>query len=545
MMLKIHKSLFFFFLFIVNLEAQLPQRPYQPLIFENLDYRWYDISKDTSIFSFQGDGYNCFKPTYSTGPQALEHNGYIYSVAYRRHLVAIYNGTYIEKRDINSGQLQWRVFYGYTGEDTRVEYARLMYINDDNQLELISQQTPTHIDSIAFNPFYRDGLVLTRRAYNLETGALLLNIQPDKVSKDYFKSDFYFGREITKFYKEPNGIRVFFKSQIKDVNFWAFNYISTVVNPLDKEVVYDTLQSQYDDTDFTYFKMNDSLFLIAEHIDSTKQFVFKYVDGRMKVLSEVIGPKQEDWGFLGSIDFIEYDENTQTFLAKVFDFDVEQGGLTEAIVIIDTKAIVKKRISVPVGYDNLVRVLNWKSGNIKILASKLIIFNAASSALDVLEESEGNGSFTVIRSCKITDQLRAAAISNVLETDDLYIIPLWERSFYFNPNIGGYSLDVYGDAVSMLAVSKDQFILTQTQDIASNSVIIFPNPFESKLLFRCENSRSGNLMIRNTNGSLVFEQKLDEEREFYIDGIFWPSGLYFVSFIDENGHIFTHKVMKL
>lgn len=530
-----------------SLFAQFPQRPYEPLIFENLDYLWYDVSKDEGVFSFRGDGYNCFKPAYELAPNALLYDGYIYSVAYRRHSVALYDGTYIEKRNAKTGELEWRRFFGYRGSDTKVEYARLMYINDDNQLELISQQTPSHIDDIPFNVFYRDGLLLTKRVYDLQTGQLIENVQPDPNVDDYFKTDLYFGREITKFYREKNGIRVFFKKQREDVNYWAFYYITAVVNPLDKHVVFDTLRSEFFDSDFAYFKMKEDLFIISEHIDSTQQFVFKYVDGRMNVLSVIISELQESWNFLSGLDFLEYDEDSETFLAKVIDFDFAKGTLSEDVVIIDTRGNVKKKIRVPDVYDYRVNVLEWKGGKIKVLAGKSPNFNDSSYSFDLLEESVVHvGTFDVAYSYKTKDKLRGAGFYDVVQTENALIIPLWERNFYYNTNTRRYSLDEFGDAVSMLAISKDKFGLSSTShDMAKVTFDVFPNPFDDRFYFSFDRNVTGIIQVRNATGVLMTEHHITSQSDIYTDGKSWASGMYFVSFINQDRKVITKKVVKM
>lgn len=134
--------------------------------------------------------------------------------------------------------------FGYTGLNSRVT-ASLIYINDDGQLEIISKLTPIPFDSIKFNFWYRDGLLLTKRVYDVDTGDLMQNIQPNLTETDYFKTDVFFSRDLQKMYREKEGTRILYKSQIKNLGYWAFNYITTVVNPLDKVVIYDTLRSEF------------------------------------------------------------------------------------------------------------------------------------------------------------------------------------------------------------------------------------------------------------------------------------------------------------
>jgi len=535
-----YKPLLFIIIFslvwISGIMAQLPQIPYEPLKFNDLKYEWYVTSKDHNRLPPVSDGYNCFKPTFTTGPSPIVHQGFIYTTSYRSNQDIIYDGAYIEKRDIKNGQLIWQRYFGINGNNTRVEYPRLMYINDDNQLELISQQNPLPKDSIEFN-LYFDNLFLTKRVYDLSTGDLISNIQPDPNVDDYIKSDIFITRETTKLYREKNGTRIFFKSQIKNLEYWAFNYITTVVNPLDHQAVYDTLRSEYSDTDFPYFKMKEDLFLIVESIDSTNQYVFKYVDGKMKVLREVKSTSL-DWSWLSGLEILEYDDVSKTFIARLHNVDLETGKISSALVIFDTDANFIKNVKIPDGYEELSRVLSWKNEKLKILGYKC--FDGC--GIDFLEKVDGV--FSVVSSSLILNEFKAVALSKIVETDDLFILPLWEQSFYYNTMLSRFVSDQFGDAVSLMAIPKGIFGVSSTNVLLSSNYTLNPNPSNTHFNIGFDKAFNGQIIIRNVNGYLIDKIDVKEISNYLIDCSNWQAGIYFVTLNDNKGYINTSKVIK-
>ncbi|MBP6539592.1 MAG: T9SS type A sorting domain-containing protein [Saprospiraceae bacterium] len=533
---RVFSILFLTFLLAkANIYAQLPQLPkvpYEPLKFSNVDINWYKTKKDTNRKPPISDGYNCFSPPYlMPGPEPLIYDGYIYSIAYRPNDTVIYDGTYLEKRDIQTGALAWQTFFGYTGLNSRVEYASLIYINDDGQLEIISKLTPIPFDSIKFNFWYRDGLLLTKRVYDVDTGDLMQNIQPNLTETDYFKTDVFFSRDLQKMYREKEGTRILYKSQIKNLGYWAFNYITTVVNPLDKVVIYDTLRSEFGDTDFSFFKLKDDEYLITEHIDSTKQLVFKYVDGKMNVISQV---KSEslNWKYLPAIEILEYDEVTKLLLVRNTNVDFETNTISYGFAIMDKSAKVVKKIDVTAEYENIPRVLKWKDGELVVLLD--------GNSLEILVEN--NGAFESKTIIPISNERKGFVVSDVIDNGDAYILYLWERAFYWEPSAFSYKIDPYGDAASLISIPKSEFLLTKTKDEEPFFVRLSPNPSNGLIRIEFPSDFTGDCKVTDLTGKTILTRSHFNTKEIQLDLSNFP-GMNLVKLTSEKGDTKVFKVI--
>ncbi len=535
---KIISAFILIYIFSVSCTwAQMPRAPYQPLQFSNLNYNWYQTKRDTTRRPPQSDGYNCFyTPFLDPAPEPLVHKGYIYTCAFRPRQDIYFEGTYIEKRDIKSGNLVWQTYFGFDGNpSSKVEYARLMYINEKNQLEVISQQTPLPIEEIEFSFWERTGLLLTKRIYDINTGALVENIQPNPEVDDYFKSDYVFIKNRYKVYKEKEGIRFFSKF----INYYTpdsakFDFVTAVANPLDRNVVQDTLESEYGYTDYSFFKLKDNEYLIIEYNYATSQLVFKYVDGRFNILQKVISDPL-DWNFVPALEVLEYDDDLKQFLIRYVNFDRETGTPSMGVAILDRQINVLKKIDLPPYYQNFPKVVKWKDGKIAIFLD--------GRSIDVIEEN--NGQFEFKRIIQLETELKAFVISDIIETEDSYILYLWERALYRDPNDSKIKLDQYGDASSLISIPKSEFWLTSSLYEASVSAKLSPNPCTDILNINFDLLYSGHLVVRNINGSIFKEVKDFEGQSLEINTSDWPSGMYFISLYNALGQVYTSKVVKM
>lgn len=82
-----------------------------------------------------------------------------------------------------------------------------------------------------------------------------------------------------------------------------------------------------------------------------------------------------------------------------------------------------------------------------------------------------------------------------------------------------------------------------TAEITKNIIQISPNPVNDKLTIQNSDSKKLNVQITDTNGKLLFNQKINSDKT-EINFSNYPKGIYFVTFESEGKIIKNEKIIK-
>ncbi len=121
---------------------------------------------------------------------------------------------------------------------------------------------------------------------------------------------------------------------------------------------------------------------------------------------------------------------------------------------------------------------------------------------------------------------------------------------YFDTNIPADPVDMialvsqFGDDMQIFTRSIDDFgaDVNVEEIVAGNNMTIYPNPVNNHLQIKLS-SNFAEIIIVNSIGQQV-EKISNPSDQLMVDMKNMQSGLYFISFIDENGQVETRKVIK-
>lgn len=170
--------LFIFDLTIIELTAQVENRVYVPLEFENYTPTWQHTMIDTSIIgefrgvknnmdTFYYDGFTHLSSSDIYHVKPVFYDGKVYLVTLSDFVAT--TGAFIQCLDLETGIVIWETAYDLR-HDTRKEWPRIAYINHQGQLEILGHRLNTLLPQ-PLKPLWRISL-MTVRKYNAETGQL-------------------------------------------------------------------------------------------------------------------------------------------------------------------------------------------------------------------------------------------------------------------------------------------------------------------------------------------------------------------------------------
>ncbi|MBK9254661.1 MAG: T9SS type A sorting domain-containing protein [Saprospiraceae bacterium] len=529
---------------VLQSQFKQPIRPFEQINFPELNTVWQTTSFDSGIIGDTCDGYNFFSDFPFTDLNYLIDENFIFRVLIQRG-TSYRNGTYLEKINIHTGQLMWQKYYG-VGVDAFREFGVLIYFNEDNNIEVISQLFPfTHSPT----PIVFTNMVFTKRIYDYNTGALLSFEKPDFDDSDLIKS-IYSLHNSNSFYKEKNdeGFRYFYGKR-DSVTLESIRVNAVIRNQTKKsEIRENYLYYKYEQTLFPNkpYRISDDSFLILEVISSLNKVVFRYTDADYNILDEFISDSFDPTD-ISNLFIDDYNPENKTILLinRIRPTDPFDDVKVE-LYVFNESAELLRRIKLPVRYSPNFKVIHWKNiDDIKVLSHSFSRdqSNNLYAGLDLLKSYEDT--MHLSKRFIPTDSLRFVAPSKVIKEFDDKILLLWREQTMYKNNGFSYLHDDHASAFSLIMLNKTVFDITSSnQEVGEYYFEVFPNPVSNLLTISYGDMISGRVILKDLSGRTMLQEELTNVDLVRIDLSSFPSGMYFLITEDTIGKK-KYKVKKV
>lgn len=519
-----------------------PKIPYTKLVYPEINTYWYEVNYDSTMISDTTDGYNYFVIT--PGVQDIIFNNYLYSSFYIYGKFEAFTGTYITKRDLQTGKLIWKIRYGFP-LDPRQEVVRLMYINKDGNLETINQVKREPYLTNQWKSSYTT-FVHSKRIFNFETGEQIIHDIPDYNDASLFNTKMEYFSTSSSFFREKDSIRYF--ALIKDPrpDTFLFHMNGSLINYNSKknDVVSNQLSPvkhgfsnilDYNLTNPT--KLNDNEFLFIEYFDENPEdgIMLRFTDKEMNVIEEAVST--EDMGYatgLVQLHMISEDQQRFLFFNSVPSADplAQQNQLD--ILILDRNAKLIRKVELSHKYARSLEILEWKEDNSMVVIGNRVYGSSTTGdfrvGLDVFNIDK-DGKVTLGKTIFATDPYKNFVVAKSLKIgEDKYLIKFRESSFYKTPS-GSISSDINAKAISYMLVDAASFkINTGTNEIISDlDVSLYPNPSRDFINLDFIESYSGSYSIYDVNSKLMLSCQIHNETRLMIDVSCLNSSTYYIN----------------
>jgi hypothetical protein len=527
--MKTTKTLLWIPIFIWSIIASaqiriLPQRPYEKLTFEGLHPVWHETCFDATFIG--GDtcnGYNLFERSFYE--EALFEYPYFYKIHHRWGLSQA-NGTYIQKRHIETGQLIWQTYYGLPVDD-RQEFGRLLYLNEQNQLEVISLLKRSAYKTPG------DGLtsfitIPSKRIYDKQTGHLLFADLPDVNDTTLFQTNFSVWKNYNKFIRKNSDSLTFYDLEVILNNGWFFNHIFSKlqIHTKKNDVVKKVIKGNDGITLENLIKIHENEYLIVETGSDSGQAIFMYFDGEFNL------KEQHFSDFIGinikSLIFRSYDPVRNTILLTYRHLPNGKDPTPQDLIVLDRQGNILRRATLDAYYKDTYGILSGSDHNeIQVLASGI---NSDENKrwftyMDVLDWNEDG--FHVTKRYHAQDSLRIFADLQIFQvTPDHYLINWWERSFYYD-QYDAIRFDIFSSAISWIYIKASDLITVNTKDIENSFPCkVYPVPALDRLHIEFDTPVKGTIMIYDMAGRFIQSIPVDNLQKTEADVSFLTQGSY-------------------
>lgn len=127
-------------------------------------------------------------------------------------------------------------------------------------------------------------------------------------------------------------------------------------------------------------------------------------------------------------------------------------------------------------------------------------------------------------------------------SDNVYLAGFYNGTSDFDIGTGTYNITSLG--MSDVYVAKwNQTITGLTENIYTNTMNIFPNPFSNSIFVETDFIGTSQILIYNVLGETVFIGSSNEQKT-EIDPGNIPTGIYFVKITNSEGMMAIHKIIK-
>jgi len=541
-------SVLFWFSFNSYAQIQmniLPKRPYEPLVFKDLTPIWYETLYDpTFIGGDSCDGYNLFRRSFDI-PELFDED-HVYKIFIK---FGVYqdNGTYIEKRNLRTGQQVWMTYFGLPVDD-RQEFGRVLSFDANGNIEVISQlkRTP-YLDKSDY--LFSFKTVLSKRVYDKDTGELIDHYKPDIQDDELIESSFSSWINYDNFYKTTrdsfNYFHFRFENNLNDV----FYVLSAVhLKSKNSDTTQYTLKEKELYTLMPFAPIDENEILIIERENGGNRLLLRYTDFKLNVVREFYTDSINN--FLDRVLFESYDPENETILL-VHSENSNLNGTPEQreLILLNKEGKILKRGKLPGRYGGSFGVLSGNNHKkIKLIASENVFPNPKeiNIFLDILDMAE-NGTLTRFKRYTPVDSVRFVSLFKIFHVlDDKLLMSWWERS-YSNDN-GQPHFDTRSSAMSWVLFDKNEFGLNTNQKNEFSEILkVYPNPVSDFLTISSDKTLNGNIKIFNDQGLYIHSHKIENMYNTSIDVSHLKSGSYNVYFqsADTNKTYSIRKIIKI
>lgn len=496
--------------YTINVMCQiryLPLRPYEQLRFTELKPLWYSSIIDTSAISTECNGYN--RLNFSLRCKTEVKDGYIYS-PYQTIIPGETAGTYLEKRNIQDGKMEWNFMYGFK-DVVRPEVARSIIFEQDS-VKLLSWRSK---DSFYVGPTFAlagIGVTMTERSFSDASGQLgtyLTTIPGDTTAKK-FTANPIFVNKVEYILKDPHtdGYRCIYHEV-----FTNPRYILSV--PLDRygrqngqtdTIISDRLKTFFVNT------VNDKKILLNKR-DGEMMFMVMFEDASLT--------NEEDTWQLESFDVVAPSmllsiDGENTIWSHNPNSD------NEVISVYHRDKLVSK-VAMPVEY----HYNTFTFVNDRVIG--IVGYDFIANKQDIIE-IVGN-QFKVVKTLLSEDPLRYFLAWDLTFEENILLLHAEEGSFFINQQ-GNREQDYPSKANSIIAFSLESLGLvssTVESNYPKGKIDVYPNPSDNVLHLTVHSSNTKQLEIRNLLGNVMEYIEILDTNIHTIDVSAWPSGMYIIT----------------
>jgi len=516
--------------FYNNLVSQDPERPFEKIEFLSLTPEWHFVNYDSEMDNGEFDGFNNFIPI--AGFEPIVHNNGIFEVFFRQNTLEP-TGTYIQKRELSTGELLWRRYIGYPYDPQQI-LGRDILINSNENIEMICQVKCDPYDSTT--PLLgRDNMAIYKIELDTEVGSIIDQI--DYVCNDsiYLQTNFdgFYLNDVSRFYSIED---TFYSTQSEWIgNSWQRVIFKLEDNYKKDEVYASVFPKQYNCTGDLPIIYNDSTKVVFDSNCDTKRLELTYIDRDLEFINTVISDSLSV--ALNDLRVKLYDPVKDIFiLENVINFDTKEIEL----LIINGEGQLLKRIIIPIQYNRNYGLLEWSNiDSLVLLARRTNIADNENPyiTLDVLKSNE-NGEIYVAHSFVSADSLRYISYINLVAFDeDHYYLEFKEASL-----LSDFTWDRRASAISMMKIKRNLLLnpITSSSQVVSNKLNCYPNP-TSDYLHIVNLEQPAIVTVSDINGKQI---QIIENVSDKINIESLTSGMYIVQ-IRNNKTSETLKIIKI
>jgi len=453
-----------------------------------------------------------------------------------------YQGAYIEKININSGDVIWSNVYGLSNSDKQ-EFPSFYYINDNDNLEILNFRNIMKKEE--YFPFNWTKAQLSKREYSCKNGMIVSHsynkhiLLQSEILKIFYGSNKIFPVCSTEYlyiypYKKNN-----FKYALK---FFNKNIILTKMDTIIRTCISQGYSRQ------SIYLLNKNTIITGRHmhnqtlLDSMKQENFD----SSKYLLDF---------YTSSFESINTVDITRNF---PYNWVIEIQQPENNFI----KILCKDSINIPfvrpylayLYFDkqgNLIETIDFKnkyvSGKIKI--NKLpnqqgaIIVNDKSYKKNKkieISKTDGNGNIEIIKTLMFEDE-RNFYIDAIKILDNNTLL-IWYDIIKVNA-----SKIIINSINGVLAIDNLGLVNNQNKiNYKQSSIKLYPNPVKSYLSLEFEDRLSGKIEIFNLTGQLVKKEIIIDSYIHKVELNNLKEGVYLIKIVNKkNEIIYKKKFVKI
>ena len=465
-----------------------------------------------------------------------------------RDMLTTFGGTYIEKRNMNSGELIWWSTTGYARDSIREDVCTF-YINADRELDVTYYG---EIQYFPYPPFLGDCQPLAR-VYDGETGEIINVVSNESNS---IESDGLLDWKLTT--------RDLFRTET------GYSRIKLIPNqePLD----YDFQIKKYDHNldlvsiDTVYFDRDRRSY---ESRGRTIQLDDRFVKLRRSSEYSIDQPKEDGlfadytayFDFYSSDFEYEYSRDISGIVPYYWEFNSPRK-MNDLILLstrdsVDIGVISYRAFTYFDKEGELVKIDNFSN----IPTSAMYVANIPNTNQHIylserfvqprefywdFYQSDGNGNITRLNTITPKNGDIYGNVSDIMISEDLQVLVRYAY-FGYDDIVPGTNSGFSNYALTAIAASDIGLIPVSTKDVQQDEMQhvfeVSPNPAISHAVLTFDKAVSGTLSIRSIDGRLQSTSTISQQQEYILDVSAMPSGTYLVTFEDTNEVTDTQRLV--
>ena len=319
--------------FPLFIAAQHPERPYEKIEFETLSPEWHVVNYDVDMDNEEFDGYNNFAPI--PGFKTLFNDDSIFELFFRQNTLEP-TGTYIQRRNLNNGELIWRKYIGFPFDEQQI-LGRNMLVNVNNNLEVICQVKCAPYD-INFPLLGVKNMALYKIELDISQGTILKEVNYVCNDTNYLQTNFdgFILNDVSKFYAIKDTF--YFTQSEWTGSSWQRLIFKLSDNFKKADVIKGIHPKKYNCQGDLPILYNDSTRVVFDSNCDTKRIELTFIDHNFNTISTTISDSLSS--SLNDLQVKAFDPLKRWFLLEnVINFENKE---IELIIIDDNGSLLKK-----------------------------------------------------------------------------------------------------------------------------------------------------------------------------------------------------------